>query len=92
MPSIRPQTRDAIIEAAFQLFSEQPRASLNDVAARAGIGRATLHRHFALPDDLMTTLARITLEELDAAVDVVEPRSDRATGRYRLLLGTPHRP
>ncbi len=69
MTQIRPQTRDALIEAAFQVFSRDPAASLSDVAERAGVGRATLHRHFKGRDDLMIALALTALRELDEAVD-----------------------
>ena len=65
MNEIRPQTRDAILEAAFQVFGQDPGASLSEVASRAGVGRATLHRHFKGRD----ALAHRALEELDRAVE-----------------------
>ncbi len=68
MTQIRPQSRDAIIEAAFQVFGADPRASLADIAERAGVGRATLHRHFKGRDDLMAALAHTAMAELEAAV------------------------
>lgn len=67
--SIRPSSRDAIIEAAFSVFSKNPSAALSDVAERAGVGRATLHRHFATREDLMGALARIASQEMDEAVE-----------------------
>ena len=69
MRQIRPQARDAIIEAAFQVLGRDPAASLADIADRAGVGRATLHRHFRGRDDLMVALARTAMGELDEAVD-----------------------
>lgn len=69
MTQIRPQTRDAIVEAAFQVFGRDPGASLAEVADRAGVGRATLHRHFRGREDLMVALAQAATRELDAAVD-----------------------
>ena len=68
MNQIRPETRDAIIEAAFLVFNETPAASLADVAARAGVGRATLHRYFAGRAELMRALAFAAMEELDRAI------------------------
>lgn len=68
MKQKRPTSRDAIIEAAFDLFGRDPSASLADIAAAAGVGRATLHRHFAGRDDLIVALTRIAMEELDTAV------------------------
>lgn len=67
--SIRPSTRDAIIDAAFAVLSKNPSAALADVAARAGVGRATLHRHFASRDALVRALAKIANKEMDEAVE-----------------------
>ncbi len=68
MSKIRPTTQDAIVEAAFEVFSENQGASLGDVALRAGVGRATLHRHFPGRPELMRALAKIALAELEEAV------------------------
>lgn len=69
MKKIKPSSRDAILEAAFQTFSQRPGASLGDVAEHAGVGRATLHRHFSSRQVLMVALAQTALEELNEAVD-----------------------
>ena len=68
--SLRLSSRDALIEAAFSVFSKNPSAALADVAERAGVGRATLHRHFASRDDLMRALSKIAIKEMDDAVEV----------------------
>ncbi|MFN3213053.1 MAG: TetR/AcrR family transcriptional regulator [Henriciella sp.] len=67
--SLRLSSRDAIIEAAFEVFSKNPGAALSDVAARAGVGRATLHRQFASRDDLMRALSKIASKEMEEAVE-----------------------
>ena len=67
--SIRPSTRDAIIEAAFAVFSKDPSAALSEVATLAGVGRATLHRHFASREELIRQLAKIANQEMDEAVE-----------------------
>jgi len=69
MQVINPSSRAAIIEAAFLVFNDNPGASLADVATKAGVGRATLHRHFSARQDLIDALAQIAMDELDAAVD-----------------------
>lgn len=66
---IRPNSYDAIIAAAFHTFGENPGASLQEVADFAGVGRATLYRHFATREALMLALAQIAGQELDAAVE-----------------------
>ncbi|MEM9669622.1 MAG: helix-turn-helix domain-containing protein [Pseudomonadota bacterium] len=67
--SLRPTTRDAIIEAAFDIFSRDPSAALSEISDRAGVGRATLHRHFASRNDLVRALALIAIDEMDAAAE-----------------------
>ncbi|MEM6413364.1 MAG: helix-turn-helix domain-containing protein [Pseudomonadota bacterium] len=67
--SLRPTTKDAIIEAAFAILSRDPSAALSDIADQAGVGRATLHRHFASRDDLVRALALIAIEEMDDAAE-----------------------
>ncbi len=67
--SIRPTSRDAIIDAAFAVLSKDPSAALSDVATLAGVGRATLHRHFASREDLVRALARIAMADMEEAVE-----------------------
>ena len=86
MKKIRPETRDAIVEAAFLVFNERPTASLGDVAARAGVGRATLHRHFPGRAELMRALALTAMEELDRAVDAATADADNYEDGFRLAL------
>jgi hypothetical protein len=42
------QSRDEVLDAALRCLKTDPTASMGDVAAAVGIGRATLHRHFWL--------------------------------------------
>ena len=65
---LRPTARRAIVDAAIRLWAVNPGASLSEVALRAGVGRATLHRHFHGRDALVTAVARICLEEMREAV------------------------
>ena len=68
MSDIRVSSQSAIIEAAFQLLNENPTATLSEIAKRAGVGRATLHRQFPGRTELLRTLARTAMQELDTAV------------------------
>lgn len=47
---------EAIIDAAVPLLCEHPRASMQQIAAAAGLHRATVHRHFPSRDDLLDEL------------------------------------
>lgn len=40
------RNRAALLDAAAEVLAEAPQASLAEVATRAGLGRATLYRHF----------------------------------------------
>lgn len=84
MKKIRPDSKDAIIEAAFQVFSETPTAGLGDVAERAGVGRATLHRHFTGRTELMRALAKTAFQELDQAVEEATANAETYTEGFRL--------
>ena len=86
MTVIRPNTRDAIVEAAFQLFAKKPTASLGDVAEYAGVGRATLHRYFSGRSELMSALAKIAMEDLDLAVKEATQDAASYEEAFRLSL------
>lgn len=86
MSTIRPETREAILEAAFEVFAENQAASLADVATRAGVGRATLHRHFPGRAELMRELAKIALAELEAAVEKATADAETYEEGFRLSL------
>lgn len=76
----------AILEAAFEVFAQNPGASLADVAQVAGVGRATLHRHFTGRDDLIEALAERAMDELDQAVDQAVSDAPSYTEALRLAL------
>jgi AcrR family transcriptional regulator len=60
---------DRILESAIHVFALDPSAGMNDVAARAGVGRATLYRHFLCRDDLMAAIKAQARHEAVAAVE-----------------------
>lgn len=86
-----------IVEATRRLWTEQSSPSLDEVAAAAGVGIATLYRHFpnraALEE---TTLERIFAEEIapivqrpeDDDTDILEIAEEfiEVIGRYTPLL------
>ncbi len=79
MTKIKLSSKEAIIEAGFEVFSRNPGASLEDVARRAGVGRATLHRHFTSRDQLMIALARIASDELEEAIEIATSNASSHT-------------
>ncbi|MEM6619281.1 MAG: TetR/AcrR family transcriptional regulator [Pseudomonadota bacterium] len=85
-PTTRPTTKDAIIEAAFIVFAAHPGAPLAEVATRAGVGRATLHRHFPKRADLMNALSLVAVKELDQAVAAATADAQTAAEALSLAL------
>lgn len=76
MDRLRISSREAVLTAAVELLARNPGVSLAAVAARAGVGRATLHRHFATRDALVRALALEALDATDAAVAGLEHVAD----------------
>ncbi|MCX5225085.1 helix-turn-helix domain-containing protein [Streptomyces sp. NPDC006553] len=61
--------RTQVLHAAAALLSRKATATMDEVARAAGIGRATLHRHFAGRDALVRALEELGLQEMEAALD-----------------------
>jgi len=86
MTEVRPKTKTAIIEAAFTVLSQNPGASLGDIAQKAGVGRATLHRYFPGRAELMRALAKTALQELDEAAAQAADGEESYEEGFRLSL------
>lgn len=65
-PALQERVAAAILEAAATTFARGgDRANLADVAAAAGVARATVYRYFPNRRRLLDELARVTLETAD---------------------------
>lgn len=80
--SPRPDTRQALLVAASQMLAAGQEPSLAEIATAAGVGRATLHRHFPSRQDLMRALADWALDTLD---DAAEAAAAKATSHTQAL-------
>ncbi|MGW1600089.1 TetR/AcrR family transcriptional regulator [Streptomyces eurythermus] len=60
------RNRQRIVDVARQLVDDDIPLQLNDVARLAGVGVATVYRHFPTPEALMETVATPGLEALVA--------------------------
>jgi AcrR family transcriptional regulator len=64
------RNRDALLVSATQAFAERGvDASLEDIARAAGVGSATLYRHFPTRESLIAAAYRAPIEALCAAAD-----------------------
>ncbi|HSU12845.1 TetR/AcrR family transcriptional regulator [Longimicrobium sp.] len=67
----RPEDRPReILQAALEVFGEQGLAGarIDDIAARAGVGKGTLYHYFPGKDELFRELVRHTVRELTVGV------------------------
>jgi AcrR family transcriptional regulator len=60
---------DRILESAIHVFALDPAAGMSEVALHAGVGRATLYRHFPSRDDLMAAIRAQARHEAVTAVE-----------------------
>ncbi|MFJ9580107.1 TetR/AcrR family transcriptional regulator [Streptomyces sp. NPDC101191] len=79
--------RTEVLHAAAALLSRKATATMDEVARAAGIGRATLHRHFAGRDALVRALEQMCIEETEAALDAARLDEGPADEAVRRLIG-----
>ena len=79
--STRPLRADAertvrtILEAAERVLTRDPAATMEEIAAAAGVARTTVHRRFSTREALIASLAGWASRQLEAAVDEARPDS-----------------
>ncbi|MET8327965.1 helix-turn-helix domain-containing protein [Streptomyces sp. NPDC005181] len=76
--------REQVLRSAAALLTRKSTATMDEVAKAAGIGRATLHRHFAGRDALVRALENLGIQEFEAALDAAaldEGASEQALRR-----------
>jgi TetR/AcrR family transcriptional regulator, mexCD-oprJ operon repressor len=62
------RTRAAILDAAARVLGRRPDAAMADIADEAGIGRATLYRHFPTRESLLQGVTESGTTELADAL------------------------
>ncbi|MEM9913103.1 MAG: TetR/AcrR family transcriptional regulator [Pseudomonadota bacterium] len=68
-------SRQNILNAAGAILARNPGASVAEIAAKAGVGRATLYRFFPTRNDMVRTLALDSLRQIDEATQAVSYES-----------------
>ncbi|MFC5803741.1 TetR/AcrR family transcriptional regulator [Streptomyces formicae] len=79
--------REQVLRAAAALLARKSTATMDEVARAAGIGRATLHRHFAGRDALVKALEALGIQEFEAALDRARLDEGGASDGLRRLIG-----
>jgi AcrR family transcriptional regulator len=78
----RRRGRPSLLDVAAEVLVADPAASLAEVAEAAGIGRTTLHKHYATRDDLLLAVGYRAIDLWEQAITTVTgpaPRPNAAT-------------
>ncbi|MER5745564.1 helix-turn-helix domain-containing protein [Streptomyces sp. NPDC002225] len=78
--------REQVLRSAAALLTRKSTATMDEVARAAGIGRATLHRHFAGRDALVRALEELGIREVEAALDTAALDEGPAPDALRRLV------
>ena len=78
-------TRQAVMDTALAFAMLRPTASLDEIALAAGVGRATLFRHFPNRTTLLREAGRRVLGEVEARLAAEVPQPDTAASARRAL-------
>lgn len=77
------RTRNAILRAAVTLLSQNPAASLGEIADAANVARSTLHRYFPERTGLIEALHTFAEGEINAAI--MRAKLDEGTAAEALV-------
>lgn len=69
------RTVQTILEVAERVLSEDPGATLEKIAAAAGVARTTIHRRFTNREALVEAMAAYALKQVEDAIDAGRPKT-----------------
>jgi AcrR family transcriptional regulator len=74
-----------LLDVAAEVLVADPAASLAEVAAAAGIGRTTLHKHYATRDDLLRAVGHRAIDLLEQALNEATAAEHADGGLHALV-------
>ena len=86
MARTKTSARQSLLDAATILLAENPGASFIEIAEAAGVGRASLYRHFPTREDLIRELSLEAIRATDEASAHIMSDATSATDALRLSV------
>jgi TetR/AcrR family transcriptional regulator, mexCD-oprJ operon repressor len=80
------RNRERVLDHATRLLAHDRGAGLAEIAHEAGLGRATLYRHFASREDLLAAIHERACEESEAAIAASRIAEGTATAALERLV------
>ncbi len=76
-----------MLEASVSVLLANPGASFSRIAEEAGVGRATLYRHFSSREKLLKALTLESIREIDERTAPIEHQATSARHALELIFG-----
>ncbi len=76
-----------MLDIAAEVLIADPRASLADVAAAAGVGRTTLHKRYPTREALLIAIGRDSMDRIEEAIAGADIANSADAAALRRLLG-----
>jgi AcrR family transcriptional regulator len=80
------RSQKALLKAGMEQLNENPDATLSDIAAHAGVGRATLYRQYETRENLILAISIDCFDVIDKATAHIESQALSALDAIRLLF------
>ena len=81
------RNREAVIDAAIELFADSPEVTVEEIADRSGVARTTVYRHFRTRDDLFRAMYERAIEHSRVRTSRALTAADSAEANLRRLAG-----
>jgi AcrR family transcriptional regulator len=76
----------ALLKAGLELLNKNPEASISDIAAHAGVGRATLYRRYETRENLISSIAVNCLQTINEVTAPIEQTATTTMEAIQMLF------